>query len=140
MEVLGTYPDTLIIVNATVGANLVPQYQAIMASRWRRYENNIRWEFGTAHGKMPLYYSAADLFISISSNDSLPNVMLEAMACEVPVIMGDIPQIRGWVENNRNGYLVPPRDRPALVGVIKKNCELARQLVVDKLTRSAFLF
>ena len=41
---------------------------------------------------MPYYYSAADMMISLSSNDSLPNTMLEAMACGCPVIMGDIPQ------------------------------------------------
>ncbi|MBK7422026.1 MAG: glycosyltransferase family 4 protein [Propionivibrio sp.] len=65
---------------------------------------NVPWE------NMPLYYQAADVMVSISSNDSLPNCMLEAMACGVPVIMGDIPQISEWVTDGKNGYSTPPRD------------------------------
>lgn len=42
---------------------------------------------------MPDYYACADVMVSISSHDSLPNCMLEAMACGIPVVMGDIPQI-----------------------------------------------
>lgn len=68
----------------------------------------VTWE------EMPRYYQAADVMVSISSNDSLPNCMLEAMACGVPVIMGDIPQIREWVMDGENGYSVPPRDPTAL--------------------------
>lgn len=64
---------------------------------------NVPWE------NMPLYYQAVDVMVSISSNDSLPNCMLEAMACGVPVIMGDIPQIREWVKDGENGYSIPPR-------------------------------
>lgn len=93
----------------------------------------IPWE------NMPAYYQAADVMVSISSNDSLPNCMLEAMACGTPVIMGDIPQIREWVVDDENGYSVPPRDPAALAdrivrsftdrdgvveGFIRKNIEL----------------
>jgi glycosyltransferase involved in cell wall biosynthesis len=59
---------------------------------------------------MPYYYSAADITVSISSKDSFPNCMIEAMACRSPVVMGDIPSIREWVENGVNGFLVPPED------------------------------
>jgi glycosyltransferase involved in cell wall biosynthesis len=69
---------------------------------------------------MPYYYSAADMMISLSSNDSLPNTMLEAMACGCPVIMGDIPQIREWVAEGKNGYLCPVRDAGLLVEKIQR--------------------
>ena len=69
---------------------------------------------------MPYYYSAADMMISISSNDSLPNTMLEAMACGCPVIMGDIPQIREWIVDGENGYLCPVRDADKLAECIIK--------------------
>lgn len=67
---------------------------------------------------MPYYYSAADVMISLSSNDSLPNTMLEAMACGCPVIMGDIPQIREWITNGKNGYLCPVKDADKLAECI----------------------
>jgi glycosyltransferase involved in cell wall biosynthesis len=74
---------------------------------------------------MPFYYSAADMMISISSNDSLPNTMLEAMACGCPVVMGDIPQIRGWVADAENGYLCGVKDADKLATCIQKIFENA---------------
>ncbi|MDE2259323.1 MAG: glycosyltransferase family 4 protein [Betaproteobacteria bacterium] len=73
-----------------------------------RMDGQVPWD------SMPSYYQAADAMVSISSNDSLPNCMLEAMACGIPVVMGDIPQIREWVEDGINGFLVPPRDPVSL--------------------------
>ena len=72
---------------------------------------------------MPYYYSAADVMISLSSNDSLPNTMLEAMACGCPVIMGDIPQIREWITDGQNGYLCPVKDADKLAECIIKVIE-----------------
>ena len=77
-------------------------------------EKNLRWDGQVPWDAVPYYYNASDAMISISSNDSLPNCMLEAMACGLPVIMGDIPQIREWVEDSANGFLVVPRDASAL--------------------------
>jgi len=74
----------------------------------------IPWE------SMPAYYQVADAMVSISSNDSLPNCMLEAMACGTPVIMGDIPQIGEWIRDGENGYSVPPRDPAALANRIER--------------------
>ncbi len=79
-----------------------------------RFEGQVPWE------SMPLYYAASDAMVSVSGNDSLPNCMLEAMACGVPVVMGDIPQIREWVSDGVNGLLVPPRDPAALADAILK--------------------
>jgi glycosyltransferase involved in cell wall biosynthesis len=73
-----------------------------------RRDGQIPWE------RMPLYYQAADAVVSVSSNDSLPNCMVEAMSCGIPLVMGDIPQIREWVTDGVNGLLVPCRDPDAL--------------------------
>ncbi len=70
----------------------------------------VRWEGQVSWERMPLYYNAADAMVSVSSRDSLPNCMLEAMACGVPVVMGDIPSLREWIVDGENGCLVPPRD------------------------------
>jgi glycosyltransferase involved in cell wall biosynthesis len=107
---------------------------------------NVPWE------DMPLYYQAADVMVSISSNDSLPNCMLEAMACGVPVIMGDIPQLSEWVTDSENGYSVPPRDPIALAeriirviadrdgvveGFVQKNLDLIRRNVDSRCAAEA---
>ena len=56
--------------------------------------------------KMALAYSSANLFVIPSLEDNLPNTVLEAMACGIPVVgfnTGGIPEM---VINGENGYIV----------------------------------
>jgi len=54
---------------------------------------------------LPLIYSAADCFAAPYLEDNFPTTVLEAMACEVPVVgfrAGGIPEI---IDHEVNGYL-----------------------------------
>ena len=62
-------------------------------------------------------------------SEGLPNVVLEAMACAVPVIGSNIAGITEAVEHDNTGFLVPPADPPAIAAV-------ARQLLNDPALRS----
>ena len=55
---------------------------------------------------MPAYYSLMDIFVQPSLRDGLPNALLEAMACEIPVIATPVGGIVDAVRNCRNGRLV----------------------------------
>jgi len=96
--------------------------------------NNFRWEEHVPWESMPVYYNASDVMVSISSQDSLPNCMLEAMACGIPVVMGDIPSIREWVTDGGNGFLVPPRDPAFLATAVAKALGTTGK-ALDALTR-----
>jgi len=85
-----------------------------------KYKNSFRNDGSVLFDQMPLYYAAADIVVSISSNDSQPNCMLEAMACKTPIILGDIPQIKEWVTNDENGFVVSCRDSNELAITIDK--------------------
>ena len=52
----------------------------------------------------------SDLLIlpSINSNEAFGLVLIEALACGVPVIASDLPGVRSVFENNREGLLVEP--------------------------------
>jgi glycosyltransferase involved in cell wall biosynthesis len=52
--------------------------------------------------------------------DGLPNVVLEAMACGVPVIGSNLVGIPEAVEDGGSGYLVPPGDPRALAAAIER--------------------
>jgi len=110
-----------------------------------RIEDNIRLAGFVPEKLLPLYYNAADYFvIPSSSGEGLPLVLLEAMACGLPVIattVGGTPEI---IKDMKNGVLVPPRNPKALAETISKflsNKELglaigeeARKTVEDKFT------
>ena len=55
-------------------------------------------------------YSAADVFVIPSIEDNLPNTVVEAMACGLPVVGFDVGGIPDMVEHKKTGYLVRPKD------------------------------
>jgi glycosyltransferase involved in cell wall biosynthesis len=60
------------------------------------------------------YYEAMDLFALSSLREGLPNVLLEAMALEVPCVATRINGIPRLLHDGRNGLLVPPSDQAAI--------------------------
>lgn len=68
----------------------------------------------------PLLYSAMDVFALPSLKEAFPMVVLEAMACCIPVVatsVGDIPRI---IENNISGLIIEPKDTEALTRSIRE--------------------
>jgi glycosyltransferase involved in cell wall biosynthesis len=64
-------------------------------------------------------YQAADVFVFPSRKEGLPNVVLEAMACGMPVIVSDLPGLKNVIKPNDNGIVVPIEDIQALVQQIQ---------------------
>lgn len=56
-----------------------------------KYQNDKVEFMGKIRDVVP-YLSAADVFVSSSESEGMPNAVLEAIACEKPVILSNIPQ------------------------------------------------
>ena len=57
---------------------------------------------GRPQEELPDYYNAADVLLLTSANEGSPNVVKEALACNLPVvstIVGDVPQILSGITN-----------------------------------------
>jgi glycosyltransferase involved in cell wall biosynthesis len=65
-----------------------------------------------------MVYSAADLYAICSVQDNLPNTVLEAMACGVPVVGHAVGGIPDMVRDGETGMTVPVGDAGALAGAI----------------------
>lgn len=71
--------------------------------------------------EVTLYLSAADLFISSSESEGMPNAVLEAIACETPVILSDIPQHKEVLEEIKGcGIMYPLGDRNKLAMLLSQ--------------------
>jgi glycosyltransferase involved in cell wall biosynthesis len=56
--------------------------------------------------EMPLVYSGADLFVLASENETFGQVIIEAMACGVPVVATGVGGIMEIITSGYNGFLV----------------------------------
>lgn len=65
---------------------------------------------------MPAVYSAADVVVSCSSGEGLPNVVAEAMSCSTPCVVTDVGESASLVGDC--GPVVPPNDAVALANAI----------------------
>lgn len=52
-----------------------------------------------AHSQVSKFFQAADMLIFPSRTEGLPNTILEALSCEVPVIAAPVGDISNWVSN-----------------------------------------
>ncbi len=62
------------------------------------------------HHVLPSYYSIAEVFAFPSLYEALGKVVIEAMACETPVVasrVGGVPEI---VDHGSNGFLIEPKN------------------------------
>lgn len=53
------------------------------------------------------YYRCADIFVLPTRNEGSPNVLAEAMAANLPVVISELPGITdAIISNNKSGYLI----------------------------------
>lgn len=75
-----------------------------------RKDNVIIHEIGTVDNDRELIelYNFADVFVTPSMIDNLPNTIMEAMSCSTPCVAFNIGGIPDLIDDKYNGYLATP--------------------------------
>ena len=85
--------------------------------------------------KMNKIFNAADLIISTSRQDNLPNTLIEASFCGLPIISFNIGGISDIVQDGKNGRLIPAYDTSAMARVIVEMSSL--QIIKSEVSEKA---
>jgi glycosyltransferase involved in cell wall biosynthesis len=83
------------------------------------------------------FYAIADVFVLSSHSEGSPNVLLEAMAANVPVVATAVGGVPEMVKNEESALLVPPMNPAAMAAAVSsliRNRELAQRLVQNAAT------
>lgn len=104
--------------------------------------NSISFLGHMPHQELPRYLRAAEVYVSTSLSDTISVSILEAMACGLAPVVTDIGDNRKWIEDRKNGFIIPTK-RPDLLAekivYLLNNKELRdkmgkanQQLIVEK--------
>jgi glycosyltransferase involved in cell wall biosynthesis len=95
---------------------------------WRRLEtlvpddlhDRVRRYTGVPRHLFPTLLAACDVVISIPRSEGFGMTLAEAIFCERPVVVSDIPQNREWVPDATYGELVASGDDAELAGALER--------------------
>ncbi len=59
---------------------------------------------------LSIMYAASDLLLVPSTQDNLPNTIMEAISCGTPCVAFNIGGMPDMIDHQQNGYLAPPFD------------------------------
>jgi glycosyltransferase involved in cell wall biosynthesis len=116
--VLARVPEALLLVTDYNG---LPAYRAQVEAAIARLKlgGRVRLLPRTEHSAMPALYSLAAAVISVPSSDGLPQTLFEAMACEVPVVLGSLPGYREVVTDGESAVLVQLDASSIAAGIVR---------------------
>ncbi|OPX94110.1 MAG: Glycogen synthase [Syntrophorhabdus sp. PtaB.Bin027] len=85
------------------------------------------------HEKVLTFMQNADVFVLPSLSEGLPNVLLEAMACGLPIVATNVGGIPDIITNGVNGFLVGVKDTEDIANkiLILLQDDLARKKISD---------
>ena len=111
----------MIVGGESAEGNFLTELEALVKSL--DLEDCVRFEGTQPPNKLPIYYSASDLFVLASSNEGWPNVIVESLACGTPVVATEVGGIKEIISNDTLGFTAPFNDSDALLKAMEKGLE-----------------
>ncbi|HNW01292.1 MAG TPA: glycosyltransferase [Burkholderiaceae bacterium] len=120
-ELLKKYPNLtyLIIGGPSPEGDWTQQLKQLVSDH--QLDSSVRFLGPIPADKLSQPLSAADVFVLSTRNEGWANVLLEAMACGLPVVATDVGGNREVVSSTALGAIVPFDDDDALVNAITQS-------------------
>lgn len=83
-------------------------YAAVAATLARRAGTELHELAGVAHEDVPVWVNAAHVVMLTSTREGSPNVVKEALACNVPVVSVDVGDVRERIEDIEGCFIAEP--------------------------------
>lgn len=97
--------------------------QLIKITEKKSIEDKVIFTGTIKHDDLPFIYSKADIFVLPSISEGLSNVIMEAMACGLPVIATNVGGNPELVRDKKGGFLVTPKNSKEISRAIEKLIE-----------------
>lgn len=85
------------------------------------------------------YYQAADVYVHPARADTFPTSILEALACGIPVVATALGGIPEQIDNDKEGFLVSPRDAAGMadkIGLLLADSTLRQSIGISAAARA----
>ena len=116
----------------------------------KRYQLENHFTFTGEKANVVHEYHAADVLVLVSRHEGLPNVVCEAMACGLPMVLSDVSDHRKMVEEGRTGFLCSSHDTESIADALQSIIclpegsrramgELARKAAEEQFNRERFI-
>lgn len=92
-----------------------------------RLQDKVTWHGWLEKPSMLSMYQHTHVLINPSHYEGLPNVLLEGMACALPVIASDIPGNNDLVCHEENGLLCDPKKGDSLLAALRQMCAMSAE-------------
>jgi glycosyltransferase involved in cell wall biosynthesis len=116
-----------------------PGEPLLALTRQLRLENAVEFRGKVPERELHRLYQEAELFVLASTQEGLGIVMLEAMACGLPVVATDCGGPEGIVISGETGRLVPNNDAGALAQAVMDLLNAPEQLAAMRERCVAFV-
>lgn len=122
-RLVASHPKLVYVVVGAAGVegDTGPLLERLVAELGLR--EHVRLAGARPHEEIARWLAAADLFCLATSNEGRANVILEALACGVPVVTTDVGGNREVIRDGAEGFLVPLGDADALASALLRALE-----------------
>jgi len=81
-------------------------------------DDNIVFTGTLNENELVKFYQSLDIYVHASFGETMSTSIMQAMACELPVIASDVDGINNMIQHQANGILVPTKEPEKLAGEI----------------------